>query len=83
MRPLIAFFALVVGALIVSVSPAEARGRGGRGGDLVRVAPHVRKGGSFVPPHARTGPNSTKLDNWSTRGNVNPYTGKQGTKALY
>jgi len=27
----------------------------------------------------QTNPNSTKLDNYSTKGNVNPYTGKPGT----
>jgi len=30
--------------------------------------------------HYRTNPNSTKIDNWSTKGNVNPFTGKPGTK---
>jgi hypothetical protein len=33
-----------------------------------------------VKSHARTAPNKTKKDNWSTIGNVNPYTGKKGTK---
>lgn len=31
-------------------------------------------------PHVRTAPNKTKNDNWSTRGNVNPRTGKEGTR---
>jgi len=33
-----------------------------------------------VKSHARTAPNKTKKDNWSTIGNVNPITGKKGTK---
>ena len=33
-----------------------------------------------VKAHARTAPNKSKKDNWSTIGNVNPYTGKKGTK---
>ncbi len=33
-----------------------------------------------VKAHARTAPNKTKKDNWSTIGNVNPHTGKKGTK---
>jgi hypothetical protein len=33
-----------------------------------------------VKAHARTAPNKTRKDNWSTIGNVNPYTGKKGTK---
>lgn len=41
---------------------------------------YIRKDGTYVPPHTSTAPNSTKSDNWSTKGNVNPYTGKAGTK---
>lgn len=38
---------------------------------------------SYVMPSYRTSPNKTKLDNYSTKGNYNPYTGKTGTKGLY
>ena len=38
----------------------------------------VRKNGTYVAPHARTMPNGSKNDNWSTKGNVNPRTGKPG-----
>lgn len=41
---------------------------------------YIRKDGTYVQPHTSTAPNSTKSDNWSTKGNVNPYTGKAGTK---
>ena len=37
-----------------------------------------RSNGTYVEPYHRTEPNSTKLDNYSTRGNVNPYTGQAG-----
>jgi hypothetical protein len=30
--------------------------------------------------HWRSSPNNTTYDNWSTRGNVNPYTGEVGTR---
>jgi hypothetical protein len=43
------------------------------------VAPHVRSDGTFVQGHVRSSPNSTSSDNYSTRGNVNPYTGQAGT----
>jgi len=33
-----------------------------------------------VRSHRRTKPNHTKADNWSTIGNINPYTGRKGTK---
>ncbi len=39
-----------------------------------------RRTGSYTQPHVRTSPNRTKADNWSTKGNVNPYTGKKGYK---
>ena len=39
-----------------------------------------RRTGSYTQPHVRTSPNRTKADNWSTKGNVNPYTGKKGTR---
>lgn len=44
------------------------------------VKPHIRKDGTFVSGHQRTTPNSTVNDNWSTSPNVNPWTGKTGTK---
>lgn len=43
------------------------------------VQGHVRRDGTYVPPHYRSTPNSTKIDNYSTRGNVNPYTGERGS----
>lgn len=46
----------------------------------VRVKGYTRRDGTYVAPHTRTSPNRTKNDNYSTRGNVNPYTGKAGTK---
>ena len=44
----------------------------------VYVKESVRKDGTVVPAHYRSAPNSTKNDNFSTRGNTNPYTGKKG-----
>ena len=45
----------------------------------VYVKPHVTRDGTYVEGYQRTAPNNTNLDNYSTRGNVNPYTGQQGT----
>lgn len=42
---------------------------------------YVKDDGTYVAPHYRTERNSTRNDNYSTDGNVNPYTGKKGTKA--
>lgn len=44
---------------------------------------YVTKQGVYVPPSYTTAPNDTKLDNYSTKGNVNPYTGKAGTVDPY
>jgi hypothetical protein len=35
--------------------------------------------GGYIMPHYRTSPNNSKWDNWSTKGNINPHTGKRGT----
>ena len=45
----------------------------------VRVKGHATKKGTYVMPSVRTRPNKTKLDNYGTKGNYNPYTGKNGT----
>lgn len=47
-----------------------------------RVKGYTRKDGTFVAPHTRSAPNRTKVDNYSTKGNINPYTGKAGTKPV-
>jgi hypothetical protein len=47
----------------------------------VRVRGYVRKDGTYVAPHYRSSPNGTKADNYSTRGNYNPHTGKPGQAA--
>lgn len=45
-----------------------------------KVRPYTKKNGTHVEGHQRTRPNSTEKDNYSSKGNVNPYTGKKGTK---
>jgi hypothetical protein len=40
---------------------------------------YVTRNGVYVPPSHQTKPDGTKANNWSTRGNVNPFTGRQGT----
>lgn len=49
----------------------------------VNVRGHTTREGVYVPPHVRTAPNETRTDNWSSRPNVNPYTGKAGTADPY
>jgi hypothetical protein len=40
-----------------------------------------RQDGTYVNGYYRSTPNNTTLDNYSSRGNVNPYTGNRGTVA--
>lgn len=47
----------------------------------VGVSGHYRSNGTYVAPHVRTNPNNTVNDNWTTRPNVNPYTGQAGTRS--
>ena len=60
---------LITVALLLVVTVAFAQ---------VWVRPHVRRDGTVVEGHWRSSPNSSRQDNWSTRGNVNPFTGEEG-----
>ena len=40
--------------------------------------PHVRRDGTYVPGHYSSEPNQYRFDNYSGRGNTNPYTGERG-----
>ena len=44
---------------------------------------YIRKDGIYVAPSMATAPNAIKADNYSSKGNVNPYTGKAGTVDPY
>ena len=68
---LIAFSLAFAPCLIVT--DASARGS-------TSVKGYTKKSGTYVAPHKRTAPNNTKMDNYSTKGNTNTYTGKKGTK---
>lgn len=41
---------------------------------------YTKKNGTYVAPHKRTSPNGTQRDNWTSKPNQNPYTGRDGTK---
>lgn len=47
------------------------------------VKGYVKKDGTYVAPSVATNPNSSKLDNYSTKGNSNPVSGKDGTVDPY
>ena len=45
--------------------------------------PYFRKDGTLVHGHYRSKSNQTKFDNYSTKGNINPYTRKKGSNNPY
>ncbi len=47
------------------------------------VRGHYRSNGTYVQGYHRSSANGTKMDNYSTRGNYNPYTGAKGTRSPY
>ncbi len=55
-------------------------GRAGGAPGVHTVRGYTRRNGTVVAPYHATNRNGTKRDNFSTKGNVNPYTGKPGTK---
>lgn len=61
----------LIGTTIVMSSSLSAQ---------VHVNGYTKRDGTYVAPHYRSSPNSTTADNYSTTGNVNPYTGALGTK---
>lgn len=51
---------------------------GNAGAASSSVKGHTKKNGTYVSSHKRTKADSSKSNNWSTKGNTNPYTGKRG-----
>lgn len=66
----------IVVAALLAAGTAQAQGSHA-------VRGYTKADGTYVAPHQATNPNSTKTDNWSSKPNVNPYTGQEGTKDPY
>ena len=47
-----------------------------------RTRGYMKKNGTYVMLHYKTRKDGTRLNNYSTKGNVNPYTGKKGYRKL-
>lgn len=47
------------------------------------VRGHTRSDGTYVAPHHQTTPDHNPYNNYSSQGNVNPYTGQAGTRDPY
>lgn len=60
---------LILSYSLISVPSAEA---------LQRVNGYTTKRGTYVAPYYKSTPNKSKFDNFSTKGNINPFSGKKG-----
>ncbi|KAF1011085.1 MAG: hypothetical protein E5299_01506 [Burkholderia gladioli] len=49
----------------------------------VHVGAYARSNGEYVQPHYRTQADDNRYNNYSTKGNVNPYIGQPGTVNPY
>jgi len=63
-----------------------SRGTSGTSGTGSSSSSHAVRGyttqrGTSVAPHRQSNPDHTQRNNYSTKGNVNPSTGKTGTKS--
>src|SRR4051812_19073256 len=78
---------IIAVAIAAMLGSAEARRESNPYGDYgtgsntqtEHVNGYERKDGTYVAPYERTQANTTRDDNYGTRGNYNPYTGKTGT----
>lgn len=67
----IAFALVLASSLVLCSVSAEAK--------TVRVRGYYKPStGTYVMPSYRTSPNKIKIDNYSTKGNYNPYSGRKG-----
>lgn len=60
--------ALALAALLASPLSAKS----------VHTKGYVKRDGTYVSPSFKTSPDSSRLNNYSTKGNYNPYSGKVG-----
>jgi hypothetical protein len=44
---------------------------------------YTKNNGTYVEGYNRSSPNSTRIDNYSSKGNSNPYTGEKGNNDPY
>ncbi|AKM78510.1 MAG: hypothetical protein UX49_C0021G0020 [Candidatus Wolfebacteria bacterium GW2011_GWC2_46_275] len=67
----VTIFALITILSLIFINSAEAK--------TVRVKGYYNsRSSSYVAPYYKTSPDKYKFNNYSTKGNYNPYTGKKG-----
>ena len=75
------FVVVFLATLFVFSTPSFARGHGGHHNSYVRG--YYRSNGTYVQGHHRSARDGNVYNNWTTKGNTNPYTGKEGTREPY
>lgn len=65
---------------VAAVAACMLWSAGAEAGGSHRTRGYVKKDGTYVAPSHATNPNKSKRDNYGSKGNTNPYTGRQGTK---
>jgi hypothetical protein len=76
----LALIILTIIALMAAPMVSQARGSSGSSGSSHSVSGYTTSRGTYVAPYHATDPNATQRDNYSAKGNLNPYTGAVGTK---
>ncbi len=70
-RVLLGLLSLVIGGFLFF-------GQAGSAEAVVKVKGYYRSNGTYVQPYYRSNSDSYKFNNYSAKGNYNPYTGKKG-----
>ena len=69
MKKIIGFIFIFISLTTAFAASAEA---------ATRVRGYIKKSGTYVAPHYKSSRDSSKFNNYSTKGNYNPFTGKKG-----
>ena len=73
--------ALAGGAFAKGANHSSMSGSGtGAKSSSTHVQGHTKKDGTYVEPHKRSTPDKKFENNWTTKGNENPATGKEGSR---
>lgn len=65
-------------AFALATTAAQAQYGTGSNPSTHTSSGYTRSNGTYVAPYVATNPNGTQRDNFSSSGNVNPYTGTTG-----
>lgn len=74
---------LIVGFIVIILVTSFSLVRAESVDAAQKVKGYTKKNGTYVAPHYKSSPNKSKFDNYSTKGNINPYTSKKGTVSPY